>query len=71
MQYAVIIHPAEEGGYWAEVPTLPGCATQGETLDETLANTRTSIQVWLASLKDKGEPVPSSSDIVIAIDVAA
>ena len=34
MKLKVIIHKAEEGGYWAEVPSLEGCATQGETFDE-------------------------------------
>ena len=34
MEYTVILHPAEEGGYWAEVPALPGCFSQGETVEE-------------------------------------
>jgi len=34
----VVIHEAEEGGYWAEVPGIPGCATQGETFEELLQN---------------------------------
>ena len=34
MKLKVIIHEADEGGYWAEVPSIPGCATQGETFDE-------------------------------------
>lgn len=38
MKPKVIIHEAEEGGYWAEVPAIPGCATQGETFDELLSN---------------------------------
>ncbi|MDD3651730.1 type II toxin-antitoxin system HicB family antitoxin [Immundisolibacter sp.] len=38
MKLKVIVHEAEEGGYWAEVPAIPGCATQGETFDELLAN---------------------------------
>ena len=38
MKIKVIVHPAEEGGYWAEVPGIPGCATQGETLEELLQN---------------------------------
>ncbi len=37
----------EEGGFWAEVPALPGCASQGETMDELLANMREAIQAWL------------------------
>jgi len=38
MKLKVVIHEAEEGGFWAEVPAIPGCATQGETFDELLAN---------------------------------
>jgi predicted RNase H-like HicB family nuclease len=45
----VIVHDAEEGGYWAEVPALPGCASQGETLDELLDNLREAISGYLAA----------------------
>ena len=38
MKIQVMIHEAEESGYWAEVPAIPGCATQGETFDELLQN---------------------------------
>ena len=38
MEITAIVHEAEEGGYWAEVPALPGCATQGDTIDELVAN---------------------------------
>ncbi len=38
MKLTVIVHEAEEGGYWAEVPSIPGCATQGDTFDELLQN---------------------------------
>ena len=43
-----IVHPAEEGGFWAEVPALPGCLTQGETLDELRANLHEAIYLWLS-----------------------
>jgi predicted RNase H-like HicB family nuclease len=42
-----IIHVAEEGGYWAEVPALPGCITEGETMDEVIANLKDAIEGWL------------------------
>ena len=38
MKLKVIVHQAEEGGYWAEVPAIPGCATQGDTFEELLKN---------------------------------
>jgi predicted RNase H-like HicB family nuclease len=47
MTLKAIIHDAEEGGFWAEVPALPGCFTQGETLAELEANLREAIQGWL------------------------
>ena len=47
MKFNAIIHEAEEGGYWAEVPELPGCYTQGETLDETKANVIEAAECWL------------------------
>lgn len=48
MTLKAIIHKAEEGGYWAEVPSLPGCLTQAETLDELKANLREAIALWLS-----------------------
>ena len=44
MKLKVIIHEAEEGGYWAEVPSIPGCATQGESFDELLSNIYESVE---------------------------
>lgn len=42
------VHTAEEGGYWAEVPDLPGCVTEGEDLDELVANINDAINGWLS-----------------------
>jgi predicted RNase H-like HicB family nuclease len=47
MRLSVVIHPAEEGGFWAEIPALPGCVSEGETLGETLANVREAAEGWL------------------------
>lgn len=52
MEYTVILHPAEEGGYWVDVPALPGCYSQGETVEETMANIRESIETHLEALKE-------------------
>ena len=49
MTLKAIIHKAEEGGYWAEVPALPGCLTQCETLAELKANLREAIDLWLSA----------------------
>jgi len=48
MTLKAIIHPAEEGGYWAEVPALPGCLTQAETLEDLKVNLREAITLWLS-----------------------
>jgi predicted RNase H-like HicB family nuclease len=50
MEYTVILHPAEEGGYWAEVPALPGCFSQRETVEETLKNIKEAIESHLIAL---------------------
>ncbi|AFY50470.1 hypothetical protein Nos7524_4727 [Nostoc sp. PCC 7524] len=47
MKIRAIIHPAEEGGYWAEVPALPGCITEGDTIEEVMANLKDAIEGWL------------------------
>ena len=48
MKLKVIVHEAEEGGYWAEVPAIPGCATQGETFDELLFNIYEAVEGCLS-----------------------
>ncbi len=48
MKIKVIVHEAEEGGYWAEVPAIPGCATQGETFEELLKNLYEAVEGCLA-----------------------
>lgn len=47
MTLRAIIHPDESGGYWAEVPALPGCVTQGETIDEVRENLHEAVEAWL------------------------
>ncbi len=48
MKVKVMIHEAEEGGYWAEVPALPGCVTQGETMDELILNIHEAVEGCLS-----------------------
>jgi predicted RNase H-like HicB family nuclease len=48
MKLKVVVHEAEEGGYWAEVPSIPGCATQGETFDELLTNIYEAVEGCLS-----------------------
>lgn len=48
MKVKVVVHEAEEGGYWAEVPSIPGCATQGESFEELLENLYEAIEGCLS-----------------------
>ena len=48
MKISVIVHEAEEGGDWAEVPAIPGCATQGETFEELLQNLYEAVEGCLS-----------------------
>ena len=48
MKIQVVVHEAEEGGYWAEVPAIPGCATQGDTFEELLQNLYEAVEGCLA-----------------------
>ena len=48
MKLKVVIHKAEEGGYWAEVPSIAGCATQGDTFEELLENIYEAIEGCLS-----------------------
>lgn len=67
MKIKAVIHEAEEGGYWAEVPAIPGCATQGETMDELLANLREAIEGCLSVDVVKPEPGGKERFLEIAV----
>ncbi len=53
MKIKVIIHEAEEGGYWAEVPSLPGCITEGDTYDELIANIKEAVEGCLEVIAER------------------
>ena len=48
MKIKVLVHEADEGGYWAEVPSIPGCATQGDSVEELIGNLREAIEGCLS-----------------------
>ncbi|WP_461834389.1 type II toxin-antitoxin system HicB family antitoxin [Desulfothermus sp.] len=60
MKYRVIIEQDEDGMFIAEVPSLPGCISQGETRTEALKNIQEAIEVYIESLNAHNEPVPPS-----------
>ena len=53
MKFRVVVHAAEEGGYWAEIPALTGCVSQGETLTEVLVNIREAAEGWLEVAEER------------------
>ena len=63
MRLKVLVHPAEEGGFWAEVPGLPGCVSEGDTWDEMLTNIRDAAEGWLEVATDRA-PADSQTQIV-------
>jgi predicted RNase H-like HicB family nuclease len=65
--YAIVIHEDPDGGFWAEVPALPGCYSQGETVDELKHNIREAISGALEVLKEEGREPDSKIQI---LDVA-
>jgi predicted RNase H-like HicB family nuclease len=67
MKLKIIVHEAEEGGYWAEVPSIPGCATQGETFEELLTNLYDAVESCLAV--DLTDISTSATDRILEIAV--
>ncbi|MCP4599324.1 MAG: type II toxin-antitoxin system HicB family antitoxin [Proteobacteria bacterium] len=67
MKINVIVHDAEEGGYWAEVPAIPGCATQGETFEELLKNLYEAVEGCLSVDVEKPKKTATSRVMEIAI----
>lgn len=58
MKYRVLIEQDEDGMYVAEVPSLPGCISQGQTREEAVENVREAIAAYLESLEAHGDPIP-------------
>ncbi len=67
MKLKVVVHEAEEGGYWAEVPAIPGCATQGDTYEELIRNVHEAIEGCLSV--DVDEPTRTDKDRIVEIAV--
>ena len=63
MTLKAVLHVAAEGGFWAEVPALPGCVTQGETLEEIQANLREAIDLWL-SVDEPATPLAAGDRVI-------
>jgi len=70
LKYTVLIHEAEEGGFWAEVPSLPGCFSQGETPEETIANIKEAMESHLEALREDNQELPAEDNVVGTVKVA-
>lgn len=68
-RYTVNFIPAEEGGYTATAPALPGCVSEGDTYEEALLNIKEAIQAYIESLEKDGLPIPE--EISEKVEIAA
>ena len=59
--YKILLNKEEDGGYMVTVPALPGCITQGDTIDEALAMAKEAIELYVEELQSRGEPIPDNS----------
>lgn len=71
LKYTVVFEPAEEGGYVASVPALPGCVTEGDTLEEAMKMVKDAISGYIVSLKKHNEPIleEKGPSLVSVIDI--
>ena len=65
MKIKIVVHEAEEGGYWAEVPAIPGCATEGDTMEELMANLREAIEGCLSI--EVAQPEPGGTERILEL----
>jgi len=62
LQYRVLLRKEPEGGYTVIVPSLPGCVTYGETVEEAIKRAKEAIELYLETLKDLGEEIPTDDE---------
>lgn len=65
-RFSVIITPEEEGGYSAIVPDLPGCISEGDTLEACQANIAEAMELWLEVAQENGDPIPAPRPIILS-----
>ncbi len=71
-RYVVVLKPTsyeDEVGYTVNVPALPGCITEGDTVGEALSNAKEAIEAYILSLKDRGLPIPPCDEVVASLEV--
>ena len=70
MHYTAIFEAQPDGGYHAFCPALPGCHSEGDTLDQAVENIREAVGIYLESLQAHGEPLPVEDLLIKPLDVA-
>jgi antitoxin HicB len=65
MDFKVFLEPDEDGGYVVSCPSLPGCYSEGETIEDALANIREAIELCLDDMREHGEPIPDPSNVLV------
>lgn len=71
--YKIHLHKEPDGGYTAIVPTLPGCVSYGENIDEAISMVKVAIELYIEELKDRNEPIPDDTNTLeysLSLDVA-
>jgi predicted RNase H-like HicB family nuclease len=71
-RYVVVLKPTkydDEVGYTVNVPSLRGCVTEGDTVEQAIANAREAIAAYVESLRERGEPVPPSDEVIASVEV--
>lgn len=63
--FEILVHESDEGGYWAECPSLDGCYSQGETLDELQTNIKEAIELYLSEIRAKNKKIPTSNRMFV------
>ena len=69
LRYTVLLERNEDGGWTVTVPALPGCVTEGATLEEALKNAREAIEGYIEALQDLGKPIPVEVEVVAEVPV--
>ena len=70
IKYTVILEPADEGGYVVSCPALPGCISQGESLEETLENIKEAILLVIEVLQEENEPIPNETPEIVTEEIS-
>lgn len=64
----VVLYPGEDGTWVVEVPSLPGCISQGDTKEDALRNVRDAIDLWIEAMESQGEPIPGEKfDVQVCV----